>query len=73
MGRVIGLHARVAGPHYHSKSLRFGSEWKAHCFPEDFLEFSEYGRDHGYPHGSWLLLSIALGALMWLTLAAVVL
>jgi hypothetical protein len=71
MGTVVTLHARLKGPHYHCRTLRFGREWKAHCLPEDFLEFSEYGRSPSYPRGSWLAMSIALGTLMWLTLAVV--
>jgi len=71
MGRVIALHARLTGPHYQTDRLRFGTEWTARYFPKDFLEFSEYGRSADCPRGSWLLLSVGIGALMWMTLAAV--
>ena len=71
MSRVIALHARLTGPHYHSTALRFGTVWKANCYPKDFLEFSEYGRRTEYPGGSWLVISIMIGALMWMIMAAV--
>lgn len=71
MGRVIGLHARFAGPHFETGALRFGREWRTHFSPTDSLEFSEYGRDRGAVHGSWLLMSVGVGILMWMTLIAV--
>ena len=72
MGRVIALHARIAGAHFETAALRFGREWRAHFSPTDLLEFSEYGRsEHDYPRGSWFLMSVGLGVLMWMALIAV--
>lgn len=71
MGRVIALHARFAGPHFETKALRFGREWRARFSPTDLLEFSEYGRNHDAAHGSWFLMSVGVGILMWMTLIAV--
>jgi hypothetical protein len=65
------LNARFAGPHFQTKA-RFGREWHTHFAPEDFLEFSEYGRDHTYPHGSWLVMSIGLGVLVWMAIIAAI-
>ncbi len=64
------LHARFAGPHFQTKTLRFGREWRAHFSADDLLEFSEYGRSPYFPHGAWLVASIGLGALMWMALIA---
>lgn len=71
MGRVIGLHARFAGQHFETSALRFGREWRAHFSPTDSLEFSEYGRNNNVARGSWFLLSVGVGVLMWMTLIAV--
>jgi hypothetical protein len=72
MGKIVGLHARFAGPHFQTKALRFGREWRTHCASEDMLEFSEYGRGRLYRNGSWLLLSIGIGVLMWMAIFATV-
>lgn len=71
MGRVLALHARFVGPHFQTKALRFGREWHTHFAPKDVLEFSEYGREHAYPHGSWFVMSIGLGVLVWMAVIAV--
>jgi hypothetical protein len=69
---VITLHARLSGAHFETRALRFGREWRTHYSPTDLLEFSEYARgDCDYPRGSWFLLSVGLGILMWMTLIAV--
>lgn len=70
MGRVIALRARLMGAHFETRALRFGREWHAHFSPTDSLEFSEYARGE-YPRGSWFLMSVGLGVLMWMTLIAV--
>ncbi|HEY4124937.1 MAG TPA: hypothetical protein VGM36_10010 [Rhizomicrobium sp.] len=72
MGRIVALHARFAGPHFQTRSVRFGREWHAHFAPKDLLEFSEYGRDHNYPHGSWLVMSVGLGVLVWMAIIATI-
>jgi hypothetical protein len=69
MGKTLAFNTRFAGRHFQSKP-RFGRQWRMHFVPADLLEFSEYGRDHAYPHGSWLLLSVGLGALIWLAVIA---
>jgi hypothetical protein len=72
MGRVIALHARVAGADFETRALRFGRDWRAHFSPSDLLEFSEYGRsEQDCPRGSWFLMSVGVGILMWMTLIAV--
>jgi hypothetical protein len=71
MGRLIALHARMAGTHFETGALRFGRQWHAHLSPTDSLEFSEYGRNHDHPRGSWFLMSVGVGVLMWMTLIAV--
>ncbi len=71
MGRVIALHARFAGAHFETRALRFGREWRTHFSPTDSLEFSEYGRAHDVVRGSWFLMSVGIGVLMWMTLIAV--
>jgi hypothetical protein len=71
MGRVVALHARFAGVHFPIPALRFRREWQARFAPKDSLEFSEYGRDGDYPRGSWFLMSVGVGVLMWMTLIAV--
>jgi hypothetical protein len=71
MGRTLALNTRFAGRHFQSKA-RFGREWHTHFVPSDLLEFSEYGRDHTYPHGSWLVMSVGLGVLVWMAIIAAI-
>lgn len=69
MGRLIVLHAHMPGPHFQTGKLRFGREWQTHFAAQDFLEFSEYGRDRAYPRGAWFFASAGLGVLAWIAIA----